>query len=236
MKIENYLSILDTKRFGFNIAKVEDFMNCPTEILKLLKANDVKLVLSKVNLENLSLIKDIQVTYRYDIKNLENVVLNKNNDLIIRDAESKDIPALKEIAKESFLNYGHYANDPKLDIKKSNDIYSDWITRSCEDKKVADKIIIAEYKGEVSGFLSFKIYTKDNSKYAAGGIGAVSKKYRNLNIFRIITLEGLQWGKEIGLDWEEHNVLINNYPVNRSFIKLGFYTYKSFVTLHHWIE
>jgi hypothetical protein len=46
----------------------------------------------------------------------------------------------------------------------------------------------------------------------------------------------LHWGKEIGLDWEEHNVIINNYPVNRSFVRSGFHIYKSFVTLHHWIE
>ena len=97
-------------------------------------------------------------------------------------------------------------------------------------------MIVAVYKGEVAGFLSFKIHGNDHTKYAAGGLGAVSDKFREMNIFRIIVSEGLHWGKEIGLDWEQHNALVNNYPVIKSFLKSGFYPYKSFITLHHWIE
>ncbi len=41
-------------------------------------------------------------------------------------------------------------------------------------------------------------------------------------------------GNKIKLDWEEHNVLINNYAVNKTFAKYGFLIYKSFVTMHHW--
>lgn len=246
MNIENYISTLDTKRFGFKIAKINQFDNPPEVILELLKNNNIKLVLCKVTIDNLELInqlealnfriKDIQVTYKFDLKNLGNIEHQINNDLIIRDYTIKDIPHLIEIASDSFPNYGHYANDKKLDIEKCNQIYVDWITRSCEDKNVADKIFVAEYLDEIIGFLSFKIYTNGTVKYAAGGIGAVAKKHRNMNTFRTLTFEALKWGKDIGLEWEEHNVLIDNYPVNRSFIKSGFHIYKSFITMHNWIE
>jgi hypothetical protein len=246
MKLENYLSILDTERFGFKVAKVNTFDYPPSEIISFLKENDVKLILSKISSENLILInelellkfvlKDIQVTYKYDLhKNiLKEKIITEN--LLIRESELKDIEALQEIANNSFLNYGHYANDEKLDKIKCRDIYSDWIKRSCIDKNVADKVFVAESNGELAGFLAFKIFNQDDKKYAASTLGAVSEKFRNLNVFRVLTLEALHWGKEIGLDWEEHNVLATNYPVNTSFVKSGFLIYKSFITLHHWIE
>lgn len=246
MEIEKYISVIDTERFGFKIAKVNDFENQPKVILNFLKNNNVKLVLTKIPLENLALIneleqlnfqiKDIQATYKFDLINLKTNEIGKTEGLIIRDANPNDIPELKKIATESFNNYGHYAADNKLDVKKSNEIYSDWIARSCEDCNVADKVLVAEYNGKIAGFLTFKIYSKDSLRYAAGGIGAVSKMYRNINLFKVLIFEGLLWGKEIGLDWEEHNVLINNYPVNKSFTKSNFYIYKTFVTMHHWIE
>ena len=43
-------------------------------------------------------------------------------------------------------------------------------------------------------------------------------------------------GESPTLNWEEHNVLANNYPVSKSFIKSGFYIVKSFVSLHCWID
>ena len=94
--------------------------------------------------------------------------------------------------------------------------------------------MVADYHGEIAGFLSFKIHTNKTDRYAAGGLGAVTPKHRDKNIFRQIAEAGLFWGKENGLDWEEHNVLITNYPVNRSFSKIGFKVFRSFVTLHYW--
>jgi len=202
--------------------------------------------LTKVAAKNLELInelellkftlKDIQVTYKFDLnKNLLKDKLISEN-LLIRESTLNDIEALQVIASSSFLNYGHYSNDTKLDTMKCRDIYSDWTKRSCEDKNVADKMFVAESNGEIAGFLAFKIFHDNDKVYAAGTLGAVSEKYRNLNVFRALTLDALHWGKEICLDWQEHNVLITNYPVNSSFIKSGFLICNSFITLHHWIE
>ncbi len=170
MKIENYLSKLDTKRFGFKIAKVNDF-EFFRNVLSFLKDNDVKLVLSKVSVEDLDLInklellkfeiKDVQVTYKYKINESGVNDFPKNEKVVIRELEKKDIPVLQKIASHSFLNYGHYAKDNRLDKNKCNEIYSDWILRSCEDSQVADKVFVADYMGEVAGFLTFKIYHED---------------------------------------------------------------------------
>lgn len=244
MKIEDYYSDLDSKRFGINIAKVNDFPFELKDVLDFLKKNKIDLILSKIDANKIDLIndlesndfkiKDIQVTYKYDLKNYTVDRSYVNSGLIIRDAKSEDIQKLEEIALESFWNYGHYSADDRLDKAKCNEIYKDWIRRSVENSNVADKIIVAEYKQQLAGFLSFKNSTT-KPYYTAGGLGAVSKHFRNKNIFRIINIEGLNFAKEIDLEWVEHNVLITNLPVNKAYTNLGFAVYKSFITMHCWL-
>jgi hypothetical protein len=241
MDILKYHSILDSERFGYNIAKINSFEEPIKEVLKALQMEDYKLILSKVSADNVNfineleqngfLMKDIQLTYKYDL--LAPIFFSPSNEVIIRNAELGDKEELYEIAMKSFRDYGHYSADKKLDSIKCQEIYGDWIIRSY-DKKVADNILLAEINGQIAGFLTHKIYTKD-FKYAAGGIGAVDPKFRNKEIFKAITIAGLNWAIANNCKWVEHNVLVTNYPVNRSFIKLGFKTSNSFLTFHKWL-
>lgn len=246
MDVKEFISDLDTKRFGFRVAKVNSFDSKPQELLSLLRASKVKLVISQVSAEDIELIntleslgfliKDIQVTHKYDLTGSVNDDYSLPVKFVIRDAMDSDVSLMKEIALKSFRNYGHYFQDKKLNPDRCYEIYGDWIARSYADPAVADRILVAEVDSEIAGFLSFKIFKEEGRKYAAGGLGAVAEKFRNRDVFGRIVIEGLNWGKELGLDWVEHNTLITNYPVNRSLSKLGFKTYKSFITMHHWIE
>lgn len=242
MDIQEFHSALDTERFGFKIAKVNEFL-CPiSDLLGELQSKNYKLVLSKVNANDITLInkleqygfelKDIQVTYKFDLDRIIPII--PSAEVIIRNAEIRDKEKLIEIALNSFMGYGHYSADKKLESKKCQEIYCDWIVRSF-DKKVADNILVAEINGNVAGFLSHKIYEKE-TKYAAGGIGAVSPDYRSKNVFKEITVAGIHWARENNCKWVEHNVLITNYPVNRSFGNLGFKISNSFITFHKWLE
>lgn len=236
-----YHSVLDTERFGYNIAKINSFDTPIKDLLNELKLNNYKLILSKVNANDIKLIndlesngfmlKDIQLTYQFELA--EPINFSPSNDVKIRNAELSDKMSLFEIAMKSFENYGHYAVDENLDAQKCKEIYGDWIIRSY-DKNVADNILVAEINGQIAGFLSHKIYN-NKFKYAAGGIGAVDPKYRNKDVFRAITISGLNWALANNCKWVEHNVLVTNYPVNRSFCKLGFKTSNSFITFHKWL-
>jgi RimJ/RimL family protein N-acetyltransferase len=241
MSVLKYHSLLDTERFGFKVAKVNSFDEPIKDILNNLKIDDYKLILSKVNTLNIGLIndleengfllKDIQLTYKYEVGV---IIPNKlADDLIIREANLSDKNSLYDIAIKSFQKYGHYASDNKLDSNTCKEIYGDWIIRSFE-KQVADNILVAEVNGKIAGFLSHKIY-ENNFKYAVGGIGAVDPTYRNKDIFKAITISGLDWAFKNNCDWVEHNVLITNYPVNRSFSKVGFKISNSFITFHKWL-
>jgi len=246
MKLEDFISKLDSDRFGFNIAKINNYVFEIEKTLNFLKENNVKLIISRVPLNNLKLlnelekkgfeIKDIQATYKYKLINIQHNFAQISDEVKLRNAELKDSKELELIALDSFKNYGHYSANDKLDKNKCNEIYGDWITRSLTNSKIADKIIVAEVDNEIAGFLSFKKHTNNEGNYAAGGIGAVNSKYRSQDIFKKISFEGLVWGKSENLDWIEHNVLITNYPVNRSFAKQGFVISDTYATLHKWLE
>ncbi len=241
MDIREFHSALDSERFGYNVAKINTFDYPVVDLLNVLKLSNYKLVLSKVNANNISLInrleehgfllKDIQLTYKYEL--IETLSLSLTEDLTIRDARLADKEELHYIAINSFESYGHYFADEKLNSTQSKEIYGDWIIRSY-DKNVADNIIVAEINGEIAGFLSHKIH-HDRIRYAVGGIGAVASKYRNRDIFRAITISGINWAIENQCQWVEHNVLVTNSPVMRSFGKLGFKPANSFITFHKWL-
>ena len=249
MRIQEIHSQIDTDRFGFKIGKTDGelFRVQPKKVIETLKAQGYKLIIARVSMNDIALInamedhgfriKDSQLTFRFDLnKNSALQSLQMESSFEIRKFKVSDADALAELAKNSFDNYGHYFADSKLDKEKCRAIYADWTYNSCTDSDVADQIFVSSYNNNPNGFLSFKLFEKDNKRYAAGGIGAVDSKFRGKNIFPALVLAGLEWGLEIGLDWEEHNTLVNNTAVNRSFSKMGFHAGNHVITMHCWLS
>ncbi|MCF6351473.1 MAG: GNAT family N-acetyltransferase [Cyclobacteriaceae bacterium] len=243
----NYLSKLDSQRFGFKIAKVNDVDYLTNiENIRKMKANEVKLVISRVQtekiedintLENLGFeLKDSQSTYKFDYSRSSINYKYFNNKILVREAVDSDVDKLVKISEKSFVGYGHYFNDNKLGRTECLEIYKDWMKRSVLDREVANKVLVAEYKDKLAGMLSFNFFNKEGLSFAAGGMGAVSSEFRGFNIFSTLVIKGLEMGEDLNLNWEEHNVLTTNYPVNRVFSKLSFSIVDSFMTFHKWLS
>jgi len=241
-------SKLDTNRFGFRVGKTDGtfFKTHIKQILDMLTKEEFKLIISRVDMNDTDLVgkledagfryKDSQITYIYDLDRFTSLAPLVKFDYKIRDFKESDTERLVELAGESFDGYGHYFANKQLDPVKCREVYEDWAYNSCNNKNVADKILVAHDNDKPIGYLSFKIKEADGKKYAAGGMGAVDKNYRGKDVFPAIISAGLQWGKEIGLDWEEHNVIVNNFPVNRSMNKLGFKPSNPVITMHKWLS
>ena len=245
--INKLISTLDTKRFGFKIAKVDNWGANPQEIILGLYRENVKLIITRVAIEKINLInqletfgfrvKDTQLTYLYKTKDLSFSSIDTQFNYIIREAEEIDINGLAEIAKNAFTNYGHYSANDRIDPEKANEIYADWTRRSYYDRGVADKFFVCvSERNELAGFLTFKLYKRDKQSYAASGLGCVSPHYRNQGVFHSLVKHGLLWGNDINLDWQEHNALSTNYPVGKVFTSIGFSSVSAHVTLHLWLD
>ena len=242
--MSNYISQLDSERFGFLVAKITDNVENPELVVRELKKKSTKLIIARINSSNIRLInhleeigfiyKDAQVTFNFNLqnklppKNIEQFSLVSFND--------KHLSQIIEITGTSFNNYGHYFADDKLDKQKCNEIYIDWIRRCCYNKDIADEIIVAEKNNVAIGYLAIKIFDINNMKYVAGLIGAVATDYRKLGVFQAINIESLYLAASLGVNRVENNVLITNIPVMKTYTSLCYNIIRSEITMHFWCE
>ncbi len=244
--INAFHSEIDSLRFGIKVAKINDGNSLTAEVLTALQSDNFDLVISRVNASDIQLInkieelgfriKDVQLTYMFDFSKSEIRYGHFNSKLLIREAEIHDLDSLVQISDRAFMNYGHYFANERLDKNDCIEVYRDWTKNTLGQMGAQDKFWVAEADGKVAGFLAFKAFQKDGCKYSAGVVGAVDTYSRGANVFSSLTIKGLEWGQQNGHEWQEHNVLNINYAVNRVFSKLGFYIYKSEITLHCWLK
>lgn len=242
--MDEYISELDTLRFGFKVAKINRFDDQPAAIVRAFRQMGVKLVISRVATADVKLInamedagfrfKDVQVTYNFDLA--DGVAPPPDEDgCLYRGFMQGDTEAITAMAAESFRDYGHYSVNEKTSLVNTSVIYEDWARRSCLDRDLADHIVVAEFQGSVAGFLSLKIRADEKARYAAGVMGAVRKEFRKHGLFRGINVASLHWAVREGLKRVENNVLVTNLPVNGTYIALGFKTIRSETTFHCWL-
>lgn len=244
--MHRFISDIDTARFRFPIAKIPYPCSNIETVLQELRTFSVKLIISRVNLDDLVYlnkletlgfqIKDIQLTWNYNINILNEPPLEVFKEYSICSFKATHLTKMIEITKESFNNYGHYFSDDILDKSKCLEIYLDWIIRCCRDKSLADNILVAEKDGIAIGYLALKQNEDLEGSYVSGVIGAVASKYRNIGVFRSINLQSIYWAKSIGANRIENNVLATNFPVSKSYSRMNFSIIRSEATLHYWYE
>lgn len=237
-------SELDTKRFGFKVGRTNG-AELKAASLEEFKGQGYKLIFARVDLEDIHLvnsledrgfrIKDTQLTFKHQLSSLQSIK-RFTSTVDVRQFKTSDTSHLVQIAKDSFNNYGHYFRNSRLDKRKCLEVYTDWAFNICTDRGFADTILIASENDIPVGFLSLRIMEHEGSKYSAGGMLAVNPQNRGQNIGPILLKAGLDWTREMELEWCEHNVLVSNLPVNRAMLKLGFKPFKPVITMHCWLD
>lgn len=242
--MREYLSKLDSERFGFPVAKFNNNIENPELIVRDLKKVSTKLIIARIDFSNLRLIsqlerigflyKDAQVTFNYNLQ--KRLPENKLNPFSLVPYKENHLTEIMDITKKSFINYGHYFADENLDKEKCIEVYTDWIKRCCEKKDFADEIIVAEKDNVAIGYLALKKQFADNDKFIAGVIGAVAPEYRKLGVFNAINIETLYLAKRLEADRIENNVLVTNFPVMKTYTSLCYNIIRSEITMHFWYE
>jgi len=245
-RIEDYISELDSVRFGFKVARLDDITeDFKDTILELNKLN-VKLIIIRINSTEIQTInelehygfrlKDTQMLLKHELEHFYQIQQNTLNELGLsfREAKTEEAKKIAQLAGKSFDGYGHYGENKQLPKNKIAEIYYDWAYRSCLDKTVADKVIVAEIENEIVGFTSIKYHQNSEQPFSFLNVGAIDNKHRNKGIFRLLINQCLISSKEDNMGWADTKIRTVNIPVNRSLNNLGFKFNGSEHTLHYW--
>lgn len=244
--MKQFISAIDSNRFGFRIARVDVFEPTVEAVLGELKSLDVKLVITRIQAGKIQLInelerlgfslKDIQLTYKFEMQQMHDELKGiYSSEIDICEYKPEYLPQIISITKDAFNGHGHYFADNNLDRGKCLEAYVDWAINSCEDSTIADIVYVAVLNGEVLGYLPFKLVNTAKGAFCTSTLAAVAKQHRGRNVIKMLTVKGLDWGQKKNVLWEEHKMLATNYPLSNALTSLGFRPSDTSITYHHWL-
>jgi ribosomal protein S18 acetylase RimI-like enzyme len=176
--IFHLLSDWDSRHFGVKIAKLglvrkstETRVGKPIKVLLRRALTDldhmkVRCIMSRNDLADLYvvnelermgfLVKDVLVTFRKELRNLEGQ-MRTAQELDVRSVKESDIPTIRHIADESFEN-GHFCRDEKLDRRKSRALYVRWAEMLCSESD--HTVLVGTVRDRVIGFIACSLLSE----------------------------------------------------------------------------
>jgi len=235
----------DTEFFGFRIGFInghtlgKDLLEsiyawCETdsiECLYFLAQSDDPETIRTAEMHGFQLV-EIRINMERSLKNWDpDTRLKAAQDIIIRAVEPEDIPALQDIAMNSYIDSRFYF-DKCFSKEKWQSYYETWIRKSCEG--AADLVLVAEKEHEILGYITGNIgkekttgiYELTGVKPSARGSGVGQELFRS----------GLDWYKRAGIDYIWLATQGRNIATQRMVQRNGFISKSCQLYYHKWFH
>ncbi len=145
------------------------------------------------------------------------------NATVVRAAEPRDVPALREIAGASF-SIDRFHSDPAIGKEKADEVHRAWVDNACRGR--ADCVLVAARDGEVAGFTTLKLdgtaETTLGMKVGVVELVASSPRVRRQGVAHALALSSLLWFRDAGCGWAEVGTQIANVHAVRVYQSAGF--------------
>jgi len=158
--------------------------------------------------------------------------------LHVRLANPEDLPELLALTEIAFAkHFGRYNADPKMPAGTGTKVYQEWVRSSFSG--AADWILIAEIEDKIAGYSVWKkasaLETKHSFDIAHCNLAAIHPDFYGQGVFTALILEGMRMAESFSkyLDGPAH---INNYPVHRAWLKLGWKITGARHSFHKWLQ
>ena len=148
----------------------------------------------------------------------------------VREGEEKIV---QEIAADAFRDYGgHYQADRRLSHVNSSEIYSSWALNSCLNRDHTHDVLIAEYRGEIVGFITVRLNSpREGEGPLAGVITSMGK--RSL-VLSALSIGAMNWFRSRGASRCVASLLLTNRVMQKIMSRIGFEPGESYYTFHKW--
>ena len=235
------LSPLDEARFGVRSARARlvTAKNLPA-VLAFCAANQVEFLVARCPTTDIAAVHAMEAagfqlmeTLLYLHFDLKTHPIPKNqSDVLIRPVRPNEVKQVGMLARAAFANYyGHYHADPKLDPRKSTEVYIDWAVRCCTDPAAANLVLVAETEGKMVGFRALRVNSPTQGEFILAG---VNPEFQRQGIYHAFIIEGLKWCREQGLEEVLNSTHVANVAVQRACLHAGFEPAYSWYTFHKW--
>jgi GNAT superfamily N-acetyltransferase len=175
---------------------------------------------------------EIRITFERSLNDWDPLTRPKAiEDVFIRTACSEDIPIVRNIARNSYVDSRFYF-DERFPQEKWQAYYETWVTKSCQGG--ADLALVAEKEGEVVGYITGLIdKTSHEGIYELTGVKeAVRKSGIGQELFR----SGLDWYVRSGIESIWVATQGRNTPTQRMIQRNGFITRSCQLYYHKWFD
>lgn len=156
----------------------------------------------------------------------------------LRIAGEADRAGLVEVAGRAFAaHFGRFHSDPRIGPEWARTIYVRWIESCLEGW--ADWIVVAETSGRIVGYSAWKRPSEGEARHQLGlghySIGAIDPDFSGRGLFSALSHKGeeLLRGLVTRIEVPTH---VNNYPVQRSLIQLGWRIEVAQYSFHKWLK
>ena len=156
----------------------------------------------------------------------------------LRIATTSDIEPLAAVAESSFAgHFGRFHADPRIGHAAATRIYQEWI-RSCASGW-ADWIVVAMHGDRIVGYSAWKkpsaLDQRHSIRLGHFTIGAVHPDFFGRGLFTALTHAGMERLCSTA-DWIEAPTHIDNYAVQRGFLRLGWRIAGAQHSFHKWLK
>lgn len=242
------LSAIDGQRFGHVVARAEIGSLTDLRTAETFCAdNKVRLLIARIPTAELSvaqalmraggLLTDTLLVLRRDLSRNRAALAvppAPPDGAVIRCAGSQDAAKVGELARVAFHDYlGHYHCDRRLDRKDCSDAYADWASRSCTDRSVSDRTLIAEMAGTVVGFMGLRIVSAVETFVT---LTAVAPPARGRGLHRTLLRHHLAFSVGVGATGMVYATQVTNRAALLTLMRERFEPCESYYTLHKWLD
>lgn len=236
------LSQLDSDRFGIRVARARITSENLADVLDVCRDEDVSLLIARCATGDLRTVQaaeehaffltDTLVYYRFDLQ--KRTIPQSNTPFLLRPLRAGDEDQVQRVAAQAFQGYmGHYHADPRLDRRKCDEAYRSWAERSCVPGSAADKVLVAEYSGQIAGFGTLR----QNSPIEVEGLlFGVAPEYQGRGVCGALMISSLQWSLSQGAERMIISTQVTNVSMQKVWCRVGFEPSHSFYTFHRWFD
>jgi len=147
---------------------------------------------------------------------------------VIRPARPEDIPALRDIARQSHRGT-RFFSDPNFTPASARALYETWIQVSCQG--YADRVLVADRGGMVAGYISCHL---EDGRTGKIGLLGVSRQAQKQGVGISLVRKSLEWFDQQGVEKVIVATQEKNQAAQRLYESCGFILRSCETWYHKW--